>query len=403
MKSNYKCIGQYVRQVKTRNKDLALSEPKGIKINKEFMPSVANTIGTDLSKYRVVSQDQFAYNPMHVGRDEALPISMLSQEKSIIVSPAYIVFEIIDKEELLPAYLMMWCRRPEFDRNAWFTTDSSVRGGFNWDDFCNMELPIIDIEAQREAVREYNVIVDRIKLNEQLCTKLEETAQAIYKQWFIDFEFPISKEYATKIGKTELEGKLYKSSGGEMKYCDVLEMDIPLFFEGFFYEAAIDFKTGKLNSNAAKENGEYPFFTCSAETFKTDTFSFECEAVLLAGNNASAIYPLKFFSGKFDAYQRTYVATTKYPRLSNHQIYLSLKTQLEGFKGTSSGTATKFLTMKILNILSLPLADDATAKIFKRIISPVFELKLHLEKQQEYLFGCYSIILSGMAMKDVAA
>jgi type I restriction enzyme S subunit len=227
MRSHYKLIGRYVRQVNARNEDLAITDLKGININKEFMPSVANTHDTDLSKYKVVSHEQFAYNPMHVGRDAVLPISMLDSEVPVIVSPAYVVFEIIDTNCLLPDYLMMWCRRPEFDRNAWFTTDSSVRGGFGWDDFCDMELPIPPIAKQREIVHEYNTIVNRIKLNEQLNQKLEETAQALYKHWFVDFEFPISAEYATAIGQPELEGQPYKSSGGEMVYNVELDREIP--------------------------------------------------------------------------------------------------------------------------------------------------------------------------------
>jgi Restriction endonuclease S subunits len=195
------------------------------------MPSVANVNGTDLSTYRVVKKNQFAFNPMHVGRDEVLPISMLEDDESIIVSPAYVVFEVKDEDELLPAYLMIWCRRSEFDRNAWFMTDNSVRGGFSWADFCDMELPVPPIEKQREIVREYNVVNDRILLNEKLTENLEETAQAIYKQWFVDFDFPISKEYAESIGKNELEGKTYKSSGGEMKYCKELQKDIPIEWE----------------------------------------------------------------------------------------------------------------------------------------------------------------------------
>ena len=263
MRSNYKRIGQYVRQVKARNKDLMLLEPKGIKITKEFMPSVANTIGTDLSKYKIVSHEQFSYNPMHVGRDEVLPISMLENDESVIVSPAYTVFEIIDKNELLPEYLMMWCRRPEFDRNAWFTTDSSVRGGFSWVSFCDMELPVPSIEKQLEIVREYNVIVDRIKLNEQLNQKLEETAQAIYKHWFIDFEFPISAEYATSIGKPELEGKPYKSSGGEMVYCEELDQDIPKNWSTNVYTSIVDLKGGGTPKTEIQEywNGNIFFFT----------------------------------------------------------------------------------------------------------------------------------------------
>ncbi|MEZ8310041.1 restriction endonuclease subunit S [Vibrio splendidus] len=227
MRSHYKRIGDYVTQIKLKNTDDSISLLKGININKHFMPSVANINGTDLSKYRVVKKNQFAFNPMHVGRDEVLPISMLEDDESIIVSPAYVVFEVKDEEELLPEYLMMWCRRSEFDRNAWFMTDNSVRGGFSWADFCDIELPIPSPEKQREIVREYNVVNDRITLNEQLTQKLEDIAQAIYKQWFVDFEFPISKEYAQSIGKSDLEGKPYKSFGGEMEYCDVLEREVP--------------------------------------------------------------------------------------------------------------------------------------------------------------------------------
>lgn len=228
MRSHYKRIGDYVTLIKLKNSDGAISSLKGININKHFMPSVANVNGTDLSTYRVVKKNQFAFNPMHVGRDEVLPISMLEDDEPIIVSPAYVVFEVKDEEELLPAYLMMWCRRSEFDRNAWFMTDNSVRGGFSWTDFCDMELPVPSIEKQREIVREYNVVNDRIALNEQLTQKLEDTAQTIYKQWFVDFEFPISKEYAESIGNPELEGKPYKSAGGEMRYCEALEQDIPI-------------------------------------------------------------------------------------------------------------------------------------------------------------------------------
>ncbi|MDE1309448.1 restriction endonuclease subunit S [Vibrio aestuarianus] len=244
MRSHYKRIGDYVTLVKLKNSDGSISSLKGININKHFMPSVANINGTDLSKYRVVKKNQFAFNPMHVGRDEVLPISMLEDDEPIIVSPAYVVFEVKDEEELLPAYLMMWCRRSEFDRNAWFMTDNSVRGGFSWADFCDMKLPIPSIEKQREIVREYNVVNDRIALNEQLTQKLEDTAQAIYKQWFVDFEFPISKEYAESIGKPELEGKPYKSSGGEMEFSPLLEREIPEKWSPMTLGDVLDIKHG---------------------------------------------------------------------------------------------------------------------------------------------------------------
>jgi len=231
MRSSFKRIGLYVQQVNARNSGLSVTNLQGVSINKLFIPSVANINGTDLSTYKVVSKEQFAFNPMHVGRDEVLPIAMLETDDPVIVSPAYVVFEITDKQVLLPEYLMMWCRRPEFDRNAWFTTDSSVRGGFSWDDFCEMEFPVPSPEKQQEIVTEYNTIVDRIKLNKRLSQKLEETAQAIYKQWFVDFEFPIPSEYAAAIGKPEIAGQSYQSSGGEMVYNEVLKQEIPKGWE----------------------------------------------------------------------------------------------------------------------------------------------------------------------------
>lgn len=204
MKSNYKRLGDYIREVNNRNTELRVTNLLGINIDKFFMPSVANVVGTDMTSYKIVKMGQFACNRMHVGRDQRLPVSLSRDSNDFLVSPAYNVFEVIDPNALLPEYLMMWFSRREFDRNAWFYTDADVRGGLNWKDFCNMEIPVPDIAKQREIVKEYNVLVNRIALNNQLNQKLEETAQAIYKQWFVDFEFP------------DEDGKPYKSNGGKM-------------------------------------------------------------------------------------------------------------------------------------------------------------------------------------------
>ncbi len=138
----YEKLGEYIRQMGKRNIDLALKKPKGINMNKRFIQSVANIVGTDMSKYRIVQKNQFAYNPMHVGRDHLVPIAVHLNEEDIIVSPAYVVFEICRPQELLPEYLMFWFKESNFDRRAWFTTDNSVRGGFSWDSLCEMIIPI---------------------------------------------------------------------------------------------------------------------------------------------------------------------------------------------------------------------------------------------------------------------
>lgn len=159
---------QLVKWVDSRNKGLQSVNLLGISIDKYFMPSVANVIGTDLSAYKVVSVDQFACNPMHVGRDEKMPVALYMQEDSSIVSPAYFVFEVIDSNEILPEYLMLWFRRKEFDREVWFHTDGSVRGGILWEELCELTVPVPSIAEQQEIVDAYNDIERRIALKRKI-------------------------------------------------------------------------------------------------------------------------------------------------------------------------------------------------------------------------------------------
>ncbi len=182
----YKRLGDYIREVNVRNKDLKVTNPMGINIEKYFMPSVANVIGTDLSAYKMVGDMQFACNLMHVGRDEKIPMAMHKGEQPLIVSPAYFVFENSKPNELLSDYLMMWFRRPEFDRSAWFYTDADVRGGMTKDALLDMTLLVPSIDRQREIVEEYETLSRRIRLNEQMIEKLEATAQALYRKMFVD-------------------------------------------------------------------------------------------------------------------------------------------------------------------------------------------------------------------------
>ncbi len=181
-----KRLGDYIREVDMRNRDLEVTKLMGINIGKYFMPSVANVIGTDLSNYKIVAKGLFACNLMHVGRDEKIPIALLDVDERIIVSPAYWVFEVADTTKLLPDYLMLWFRRNEFDRNAWFYTDGDVRGGMSKEAFMDMTLPIPSIVQQQKMVSEYEAVTRRIRLNEQIIAKLEETAQALYHKMFVD-------------------------------------------------------------------------------------------------------------------------------------------------------------------------------------------------------------------------
>lgn len=184
-KTDYKRLGDYIHEVDVRNRDLEVNELVGLTINKAFIPSVANTIGTDLSNYKVIRKDQFACSLMQVSRDGKMPVAMFEGECAIM-SPAYPMFEVVDKTVLLPQYLMMWFSRNEFDREASFYAVGGVRGSLTWQDFCDMTLPIPPIEQQRKIVAEYETLSKRIRLNEQMITRLEETAQTLYRKMFVD-------------------------------------------------------------------------------------------------------------------------------------------------------------------------------------------------------------------------
>lgn len=368
MRSHYKRIGDYVTQIKLKNTDDSISSLKGININKHFMPSVANINGTDLSKYRVVKKNQFAFNPMHVGRDEVLPISMLEGDEPIIVSPAYVVFEVKDEEELLPAYLMLWCRRSEFDRNAWFMTDNSVRGGFSWADFCDMELPVPSIEKQREIVREYNVVNDRIALNEQLSQKLEDTAKAIYKQWFVDFEFPISKEYAESIGKPELEGKPYKSSGGELVFSEErTEEPIPIDWTNGTLESLYKFQYGKGNNNPSN-GGVFPVYGSNGVIGGYDSFNAEDSPVI--GHIGANCGSLVFAIGK---HYVTYngVICNALDRMGRYFSYVTLC--IKDLQSQTRGSSQPFVSYDMLYGIETILPSKDVEDRYESLVSVLFE------------------------------
>jgi len=232
MKSNYKPIGKHIRLVDERNKGLQVQQLLGLSISKQFIPSVANIIGTDMENYKIIRKNQFACSTMQVRRDKKMPVALLKDLDEAIISQAYPIFEVKDEKELLPEYLMMWFERSEFDREACFHAVGGVRGSLELEDFENMQLPIPHIDKQREIVKEYNTIQNRIALNQQLIQKLEETAQAIYREWFVEFEFP------------DKNGKPYKSSGGEMVWNEELEKEIPKGWNVGVLGDCIDFYNG---------------------------------------------------------------------------------------------------------------------------------------------------------------
>ncbi len=182
MKSNYKKLGEYIRQVDIRNKDLKVSRLLGVSISKSFIESIANTVGTDFLNYKVVRKGQFAYGPVTSRNGEKISVALLDEDECII-SSSYIVFEIVNVEKLLPEYLMLWFNRPEFDRYARYKSHGSVREIFDWNELCDTYLPVPPISEQKKIVKSYKVISDRIELKRKINENLEAQLRAYFKEF----------------------------------------------------------------------------------------------------------------------------------------------------------------------------------------------------------------------------
>ena len=266
MRSNYKKLGEYIREVNQRDVNVKVERLLGVSNQKKFIPSIANTIGTDMSTYKIIKKRQFAYVAVTSRNGDKISITLLEDYDEAIVSQAYTVFEVIETEELLPEYLMMWFRRPEFDRYARFMSHGSAREIFGWEEMCNTELPVPSIAKQGEIVKEYNVLVDRINLNNRLVQKLEEAAQAIYKQWFVDFEFP------------DEDGKPYKSNGGKM--VDSKLGEIPKEWEIGCLLDLLELQRGFDLPTQNRKEGDYPIYASTGITERHNEYKVKAPGIV---------------------------------------------------------------------------------------------------------------------------
>ena len=187
MKEGYRLLGDFIRQVDVRNTDGKEENLLGVSVQKMFIPSIANTVGTDFTKYKVVKRGQFTYIPDTSRRGDKIGIALLTDYDEGLVSNIYTVFEVKDENELLPEYLMLWFSRPEFDRYARFKSHGSVREIMDWDEMCKVELPVPSIDKQRSIVKAYQTITERIELKRRINDNLEATALSIYKCFFVDY------------------------------------------------------------------------------------------------------------------------------------------------------------------------------------------------------------------------
>lgn len=391
MKSNYKRIGDYIKPVKVRNSDMKAKDLLGININKHFMPSVANIVGTDLSNYKLVQKNQFACNRMHVGRDYRIPVAVSESDEEFMVSPAYDVFEIKNTKELLPEYLMMWFERSEFDRNAWFYTDADVRGGLAWQAFEDMQLPVPPISKQREIVKEYNTIQKRIELNQQMIEKLEETAQAIYKQWFVEFEFP------------DENGKPYKSNGGEMIWNEELQKEIPKGWEKCTLKeisSCLDYKRKPLSEEERNDfKGTIPYYGAMGIVDYVKEFIFDGEYLLFSEDGVNVItekgYPSVFLiNEKFWVNNHAHILEGK-DGFSTRLLYTMLKEV--NVSDLVTGAAQPKINQENMNSISVVRPEIKVVLAFNKVINPVFETVKLKSLENKKLNELKELLLSKLA------
>ena len=385
MKSNYRNIGDFIKLVDERNKGLKVTNLVGLSISKQFIKSVANIIGTDMENYKIIRKNQFACSTMQVRRDKKMPLALFNDSEPAIISQAYPVFEINDTSQLLPEYLMMWFTRSEFDREACFHAVGGVRGSLEWEDFCSMQLPIPSIEKQLEIVKEYHVIQKRIELNNQLISKLEETAQAIYKQWFVDFEFP------------DGNGLPYKSNGGEMVWCEELDKEIPVGWRNIEIGEIANIKAGgdrpKIFSEISTNEISIPIFS-NGVTNKglygyTNKANYTKDSITISARGTIGYCVLR--NEDFDAIVRLLVVM---PKLPNSVIYLWQA--INKIEFDNSGSVQNQLTIPQVSIAKIVLPNKAILEKYQMIQNKIYAKIEVLEKETQKLTGLKELLLARM-------
>lgn len=390
MKSIYKRIGEHISLVDVRNKGLRVKHLLGLSISKKFIPSVANIIGTDMENYKIIRKNQFACSTMQVRRDKKMPIALLKEVDEAIISQAYPIFEVKDTTKLLPEYLMMWFERSEFDREACFHAVGGVRGSLEWEDFEDMQLPIPSVEKQREIVAEYNTIQNRIKLNEQLIQKLEETAQAVYREWFVEFEFP------------DENGKSYKSNGGKMVWCEELEKEIPLGWEVKELHNIIENFDSKRKPIAGSDRQSkekiYPYYGAAALMDYIDEYIFDGEYILL-GEDGSVVTKngtpiLQYVWGKFWVNNHAHVLKGK-NGFDENSLYMLLKNT--NITDIITGGVQAKINQANLNAIPILKPTEQFLRIYNKILQSIFELFKSKTKENQKLSELKDLLLSKLA------
>ena len=355
MKSNYDILENHIRLIDTRNRESITDRVLGINIDKFFMPSVANVIGTDLSKYKLITKGKFACNPMHVGRDERLPVALYDEEEPAIVSPAYFMFEVIDNSILNEDYLMMWFRRPEFDRICWLHTDGSVRGGITWDDICRLELPIPPIEKQLEIVNSYKAITERIALKQKINDNLEATSLTIFKEKVAN-----NSEISTTIS---LNNACVQITDGKHGDCESQDNS------GYYFISVKDISNGCIAYNNARQITECDFIDAHKRT------KLEAGDILFTNSGTlgrMCLVPSNEFTDKTTFQKSVAILKPDKEKISSTFLYLSLAYYKDKLIEFAHGSAQKNLLLSDMRNFEIKYPSQIIIKELDYLIQPIF-------------------------------
>ena len=367
MEKEYKILGNYIRLVDERNRDLAVTKLLGVSISKKFIPSIANIVGTDLSNYKIVRTGQFAYGPVTSRNGEKISIAYLDEEDCII-SSSYTVFEVENKEELDPEYLMLWFSRPEFDRYARYKSHGSVREIFDWNELCMVELPVPDIEKQRNIVKAYKTITDRIALKQKINDNLLDSVQAIFRSWFVDYD-PFDGVCPSNWETGCVE-------------------DIAEFFDSM----------RKPLSSLVRSDMEriYPYYGAVSIVDYVDDYIFDGEYLLVSEDGIYVVdengHPLiQHISGKFWANNHAHILKGK-SGFNEDSLYLFLANT--NMAPIVTGAAQPKINQANLKSFPITIPDSETMLKFNNIIQPFFDQRLTNESEIKKLEALQSLLLT---------
>ena len=360
-KAEYKRLGNYIREVNVRNRELKVTNLLGVSISKEFMPSIANTIGTDMSAYKIVEKGQFAYGPVTSRNGDKVSIALLDEYDNAIISQAYIVFEVIDHKQLLPEYLMMWFRRPEFDRYARFHSHGSAREIFDWDELCDVMLPIPSFTRQREIVSEYETLTNRIRLNNQMIQHLEATAQALYHKMFVD---GIDKENLPEGWKMGTLGEV------------------------------ATFKYGKLAEKHVRSNEfPYPVFSGYAVTGYTDKYTLKEPTIVIIARGDAGTGRICMSSKECFLSNLAIAIETKDVSIKDYLYYHLLDSDTMSLR---SGSAQAQITINNVEPFEIMIPSKDVCVNFSQKVEALYNTILIHNQENEKLTELQSLLLAKM-------